>query len=82
MSESHLTMNNFSMKNTKAQLLAEVERLQILESQSSGARLIAKGSRMIYDDVAYELPLLVRDIRNAGHACRQFIREVELPNFV
>ena len=75
-------MTNFSMKNTKAQLLAEVERLQVLESQSHGTSLIAKGSKMIYDDVAYELPLLVRDIRSAGHACRKFIRSVELPSFV
>ena len=75
-------MTNFTMKNTKAQLLAEVERLQVLESQSRGISLIAKGSKMIYDDVAYELPLLVRDIRSAGHACRKFIRSVELPNFV
>ena len=75
-------MTNFSMKNTKAQLLAEVERLQVLESQSRGTELIAKGSKMIYDDIAYELPLLVRDIRSAGHACRKFIRSVELPNFV
>jgi hypothetical protein len=75
-------MNTFSMKNTKAQLLAEVERLQVLESQSRGISLIAKGSKMLYDDVAYELPLLVRDIRSAGHACRQLVRKVELPTFV
>ena len=70
------------MKNTKAELLAEVQRLQVFEAEADGLKLIAKGSKIVYDDVAYELPLLVHDVFKAGRACRRFINKVELPTFV
>jgi len=65
-------MKFFSMNNTKAELLAEVKRLHN-SKDSTGFELIKKGSIQIYQQIKYELPLLIKDLKSAGSYCRKLL---------
>tara|TARA_R100000781_G_C3986327_1_gene95347 strand:- start:28 stop:231 length:204 start_codon:yes stop_codon:yes gene_type:complete len=65
-------MKFFSMNNTKAELLAEVKRLHN-DKEATGLELIKKGSILVYQQVKYELPLLIKDIKAAGSYCRKLL---------
>ena len=63
----------FSMSNTKAELLAEVKRLHNQsDTEPTGLQMISDGSVKVFNTVKYELPLLIKDIKNSP----QFIREL------
>ena len=66
-------MKFYSMNNTKAELLAEVKRLHN-NQEVTGFELIKKGSIQIYQQIKYELPLLIKDIKSAGSYFRKLLR--------
>mgnify|MGYP003152407339 CR=1 FL=1 len=55
------------MSNTKAELLAEVRRLH----NQSETEL--SGSVKVFNTVKYELPLLFKDVKNAGSSLRKLL---------
>ena len=62
------------MSNTKAELLAEVRRLHNQsETELSGLQMISDGSVKVFNTVKYELPLLVKDVKNAGSSLRKLL---------
>ena len=62
------------MSNTKAELLAEVRRLHNQsETESTGLQMISDGSVKVFNTVKYELPLLFKDIKNAGSNLRKLL---------
>ena len=64
----------FSMSNTKAELLAEVRRLHNQsDTELSGLQMISDGSVKVFNTVKYELPLLVKDVKNAGSSLRKLL---------
>ena len=72
------TTKFFSMNNTKAELLAEVKRLHndILAEElkePTGLQMISDGSVKVFNTVKYELPLLVKDVKNAGSNLRKLL---------
>ena len=64
----------FSMSNTKAELLAEVRRLHNQsETELSGLQMISNGLVKVFNTVKYELPLLIKDLKNAGSNLRKLL---------
>ena len=64
----------FSMTNTKAELLAEVRRLHNQkETELSGLQMISDGSVKVFNTVKYELPLLIKDVKNVGSSLRKLV---------
>ena len=64
----------FSMTNTKAELLAEVKRLHNQsDTEPTGLQMISNGLVKVFNTVKYELPLLVKDVKNAGSSLRKLL---------
>ena len=64
----------FSMSNTKAELLAEVRRLHNQsETEPTGLQMISNGFVKVFNTVKYELPLLFKDVKNAGASLRKLL---------
>ena len=64
----------FSMSNTKAELLAEVRRLHNQsETEPTGLQMISNGFVKVFNTVKYELPLLFKDVKNAGSSLRKLL---------
>ncbi len=64
----------FSMTNTKAELLAEVRRLHNQsDTEPTGLQMISKGFVKVFNTVKYELPLLYKDVKNAGSSLRKLL---------
>ena len=64
----------FSMSNTKAELLAEVKRLHNQsDTEPTGLQMISDGSVKVFNTVKYELPLLYKDVKNAGSNLRKLL---------
>ena len=68
-----------SDKLTKSQLIELANTLQDhclvneLGDSPSGLQMISEGSVKVFKTIKYELPLLVRDVRNAGVGLRQLL---------
>ena len=64
----------FSMTNTKAELLAEVRRLHNQsDTEPTGLQMISNGLVKVFNTVKYELPLLYKDVKNAGSNLRKLL---------
>ena len=70
---SLLTIMSLNMKSTKAELLAEVERLKNIKETPDPISLILKGFNLLFKQIKYEVPLLIKDVRNAGSATKQAV---------
>ena len=70
--------STISDKLTKAQLIELSNTLQDhclvkeLESES-GLSLIKEGLIKVFNTLKYELPLLIKDVKNAGQSLRQLV---------
>ena len=70
--------STISDKLTKAQLIELSNTLQDhclvkeLESES-GLSLIKEGLIKVFNTLKYELPLLIKDVKNAGQSFRQLV---------
>ena len=70
--------STISDKLTKAQLIELSNTLQdhclIKELESpTGLSLIKEGLIKVFNTLKYELPLLVKDVKNAGQSLRQLV---------
>ena len=70
--------STISDKLTKSQLIELSNTLQdhclIKELESkSGLSLIKEGLTKVFNTLKYELPLLVKDVKNAGQSLRQLV---------
>ena len=62
------------MSNTKAELLAEVRRLHNQkDTEPTGLQMINDGSVKVFNTVKYELPLLIKDVKNVGSSLRKLL---------
>ena len=69
---------NISEKLTKSQLIELANALQdhclVVELESpTGLQMISDGSVKVFNTIKYELPLLVRDVKNAGVSLKQLL---------
>jgi len=68
-----------SEKLTKSQLIELANTLQDhclvteLSDTPSGLQMISEGSVKVFNTIKYELPLLVRDVKNAGVNLKQLV---------
>ena len=70
---------NITEKLTKSQLIELANALQDhclaaeLGESPSGLQMISEGSVKVFNTIKYELPLLVRDVKNAGVSLKQLL---------
>ena len=70
--------STISDKLTKSQLIELSNTLQdhclVVElEEPTGFALISKGLVQVFKQVKYELPLLIKDVKNAGQSLRQLV---------
>ena len=70
---------NITEKLTKSQLIELANTLQDhclaaeLGESPTGLQMISEGPVKVFNTIKYELPLLVRDVKNAGVSLKQLV---------